>query len=412
MQSAFDFGLSRAEARLAVQVGDIQGAAETIVERTAELLSASVTLVDDRGLVVASSKPVEVGRPYPFPAPRQVEMPVQLNGRTGRILVAPNDAEEEIPFRLTKIVVDLVVSQATVVDRLPNKREIKNKLIHDLLHVEYESEAAVLREAQVLGMDLSPPRSVLLIGAGEYIFHSVRRSSGPTEGEIWQRAGVIVGAVVDFFELPADTICAYIGNGDVAVLKASNPKNLGQWAKDPEEPEGYANSNPSWANLDGTKRAANGLLVYLRRVTRRSLSIGIGRYHPGLRGLASSYADARAALSLGRRLVGNNRVHCLDSLGVAAFVGVSDEQTKIDLSTHLLSPLDHEPDLLQTIDGFFANNCVPSATARALCIHRNTLAYRMDKIASLTGLDPRKFEEAVQIRLALTVRALQGQRAS
>jgi carbohydrate diacid regulator len=399
------------EARVMVQVGDIQDAAETIVERTAELLSANVAVVDDRGLVVASSKPAEVGRPAPLHTAKQIEMPVQLNGRAGTILVAPHDPAEDIPPRLTKIVVDLVVSQATVVDRLPNKHEIKNKLIHDLLHGDFENESAILREAQVLGMELSPPRSVLLIGAGEYIFHGSRRASGPTEAEIWQRAGVIVGAVVDFFELPSDTICAYIGNGDVAVLKATNPKNLGQWATDPEEKESFGNSNPSWANLDGTKRAANGLLVYLRRVTRRSLSIGIGRHHPGLRGLASSYADARAALSLGRRLVGSNRVHCLDSLGIAAFVGVADEQTKIDLSTHLLSPLDHEPELLGTIEGFFANNCIPSAAARALCIHRNTLAYRMDKIASLTGLDPRNFEDAVQIRLALTMRVLQQHRA-
>jgi carbohydrate diacid regulator len=388
---------------VAVQMGPFEQAAETIVERTSELLSAQVAVVDDRGLVVASSRPTEVGRPYPHVSHR-VDMPLQMNGRTGRILVAADTAGENIPPRLTRIVVDLVVSQTTVVDRLPNKHEIKNKLVHDLLHSDFDNESAVLREAQVLGMDLAPPRLVLLIGAGEYVFHGGRRPNGPSEAEIWQRAQVIIGGVVDFFELPSDTICAYIGDGDVAVLKASNPKNLGRWANGPDETDGSA--NPSWANLDATKRAANGLLVYLRNITRRSLSIGIGRHHPGLRGLASSYEDARAALSLGRRLVGNNRVHCLDSLGIAAFVGVRDEQTKVDLATHLLSPLDHEPDLLETVEEFFAHDCTPNATAKALCIHRNTLSYRLEKIASLSGLDPRRFEEAVQMRLALTLRAL------
>ena len=46
------------------------------------------------------------------------------------------------------------------------------------------------------------------------------------------------------------------------------------------------------------------------------------------------------------------------------------------------------------------------AAARALGIHRNTLSYRLDKIASLTGLDARRFDAAVQIRLALLLRAL------
>lgn len=390
---------------MVMSLDGFEQAAETIVERTAELLSAQVAVVDERGIVVASSRPIEVGRPLEPPVHAHLDVPLQTNGRTGTICITPQqDSGEEIPPRLTRIVVDLVVSQATVVDRLTNKHEIKNKFIHDLLHGDFDNESAILREAQVLGMDLSPPRQVLLIGAGEYIFRTGRGTPEATHADASQRAQIIIGGVVDFFELPSDTICAYIGEGDVAVLKASNRKNLGRWASDPEEPD--IGLNPSWANLDATKRASNALLVYLRKVTHTSLSIGIGRHHPGLRGLASSYADARAALSLGRRIVGANRVHCLDSLGVAAFVGVADERTKIDLATYLLSPLDHEPDLLQTVNAFFAHDCAPSTTAKALNIHRNTLSYRLDKVASLSGLDPRRFEEAVQIRLALTLRSL------
>jgi len=122
--------------------------------------------------------------------------------------------------------------------------------------------------------------------------------------------------------------------------------------------------------------------------------------------LARSYQDARAALSLGRRFHGPSGVHCLDSLGLAAFVGVSDERTKVELATHLLSPLDQEPDLLATLAAFFAANCAPSLTAHHLAIHRNTLSYRLDKITSLTGLDPRCFDDGVQIRVALLLRSL------
>jgi carbohydrate diacid regulator len=123
--------------------------------------------------------------------------------------------------------------------------------------------------------------------------------------------------------------------------------------------------------------------------------------------LTESYQDARAALSLGCRFHGQNRVHCLDQLGIAAFVGVSDERTKIDLAVYLLGPLDHEPDLMVTLLSFFEHDCCPSSTAADLTIHRNTLTYRLDKITSLTGLDPRRFDDAVQIRLALVLRSLQ-----
>jgi len=92
-------------------------------------------------------------------------------------------------------------------------------------------------------------------------------------------------------------------------------------------------------------------------------------------------------------------------LGAAAFVGLPDEETKLDLATHLLTPLGQDEDLIETLQVFFEENCSPSLSSRRLSIHRNTLSYRLDKITSLTGLDPRQFDQAVQIRLALLLRS-------
>ncbi len=85
----------------------------------------------------------------------------------------------------------------------------------------------------------------------------------------------------------------------------------------------------------------------------------------------------------------------LDDLGIAAFVGVSNERTKIDLADHLLRPLSGQPELLETLHVFFQENCSPTPTAESLSIHRNTLTYRLNRITALTGLDPRKFDDAV-----------------
>jgi carbohydrate diacid regulator len=255
-------------------------------------------------------------------------------------------------------------------------------------------------------MDLSQPRVVILIEAAEYILGPGAKQQPPSAARIWQRTQTIINAVVDFFHLPNDTICAYIGEGEVAVLKASNRKNLTAWVTDEDELPQF---NPSWAHLAALKRASSALLAQLHTCIDATVTISVGRHHPGITGFPRSYQDARAALSLGRRFHGPNRVHCLDSLGIAAFVGVADERTKIDLATYLLTPLDHEPELLATVSMFFAQDCCPSRTARELAIHRNTLSYRLDKITSLTGLDPRRFDEAVQIRLALLLRSMQGE---
>jgi carbohydrate diacid regulator len=259
-----------------------------------------------------------------------------------------------------------------------------------------------MREASILGLDLAAPRAVILIEAAKYILSPSQQSGLLHDAELRRRLHIVIGSIIGFFHLPNDTICAYIGNGEIAVLKACTTKNLVTWA-------GLAQADrqsEGWANLAALKRAGEALLSHMHVEVSPSIGIAIGRYHPGLGGIARSYQDARAALSLGRCCLGDSRAYCLDGLGTAAFVGISDERTKLELAAHLLSPLDYEPDLIETLQVFFAQDCCPSTTASRLAIHRNTLTYRLQKIALLTGLDPRRFDEATQIHLALLLRSL------
>jgi len=280
----------------------------------------------------------------------------------------------------------------------------RNRLIFDLLHGDASSEDEVVDEARSLGMDLSQPRAVILVDASDYALGPVSEEASLDRiAEVRVRSRTVIGSIVAFFMLPDEAICADLGDGVIAVLKASNSRNLDGWVV---EPQLDVAATPSWANLTALKRAANDLLARLMAQTGASVSIGIGRYHPGVAGLSASFADAGAALRLGHRLYGPNRVHCLDDLGIGAFVGVEDEQTKIGLAHSLLSPLDSEPQLLETLDTFFDADCSPALAASRLQIHRNTLAYRLAKVASLTGLDPHRFDDAVQIRLARVLRGL------
>lgn len=389
-----------------------QRIATTVVERLAELLGGQVWVWDSQGEIVAQSHGRSAGSAPSSIAPLALEtetmtlrVPITLDGQTGEVVIRMPANGEVVSPRLARVLIDLIIHQAAVV-RLPNQHELKNKFIHDLLREPVSDEASILRQAQILGMDLTRPRSVILIDAADYILApSSSRCLETTNAQIWRRVQIIISSIVNFFQLPSDTICAYIGDGEVAVLKASSTQDLVAWTACEDMPD---QSSPSWANLTALKRAGVALLTHLRSDTCASLCIGIGRYHPGLQGLTRSYQDACAALSLGRRLGRQNQVHCLDELGIAAFVGVSDERTKVELARHLLSPLDQEPELLETLDSFFLENCYPTPTANRLVIHRNTLSYRLDKITSLTGLDPRRFDEAMQIRLALLLRSLEG----
>jgi hypothetical protein len=62
-----------------------------------------------------------------------------------------------------------------------------------------------------------------------------------------------------------------------------------------------------------------------------------------------------------------------------------------------------DKELINTAEELFRCHLNISEAARKLYLHRNTLLYRIEKIKNLTGLDIKKFEEAVIFRTIITI---------
>ena len=58
-------------------------------------------------------------------------------------------------------------------------------------------------------------------------------------------------------------------------------------------------------------------------------------------------------------------------------------------------------ELLPTLECYLANDCNMNATARVLYAHRHTVAYRLDRVRELTGLDPASTEDRERLDLGL-----------
>ena len=67
-------------------------------------------------------------------------------------------------------------------------------------------------------------------------------------------------------------------------------------------------------------------------------------------------------------------------------------------------------DLLPTLEAYLANDCNMNSTARAIYAHRHTVAYRLERVKELTGLDPAASED--RERLGLGLKALRIVRRS
>ncbi|WP_285727824.1 PucR family transcriptional regulator [Psychromicrobium xiongbiense] len=133
-------------------------------------------------------------------------------------------------------------------------------------------------------------------------------------------------------------------------------------------------------------------------------SLGLGSQHAGPQGLRWSYLEALEAARRGPGL--NESEGSLTSALLS-----SADATLSALAERTLEPLvrfdaQHHSDLLPTLESYLELNGSLATCAQALSVHRNTVRYRLEKIAELSGLDPSVTEDRVQLWLALSVRRL------
>ena len=135
--------------------------------------------------------------------------------------------------------------------------------------------------------------------------------------------------------------------------------------------------------------------------------VGIGTTVTGIKDLAHSFKEAQVALEVGKVFDTERTIVSYDNLGIARLVyqlptTLCEMFLKEVFKRGSIESLDQET--LFTIQRFFENNLNVSETSRGLFVHRNTLVYRLEKIKKLTGLDLRKFDDAIVFKVALMVK--------
>jgi purine catabolism regulator len=140
------------------------------------------------------------------------------------------------------------------------------------------------------------------------------------------------------------------------------------------------------------------------------VSIGIGRPQPGIEGIRRSHQEARQALTLGRRIQGAGHVTAFEQLGIYRLIFAAEHLPELPLFLEeALGPLIsydqvHGAELIKTLEAFFQANCSPKEAASLLHVHRNTVLYRLDRIAEITHLDLNAADVRLRLHLALHVR--------
>ena len=169
------------------------------------------------------------------------------------------------------------------------------------------------------------------------------------------------------------------------------------------------------ADLGAVEKLATQVLAAATPVMKPgSASVGIGNLANGVGELARSHVEARQALRLTRRAGGRGRVASYRSLGAfRLLLEVQSPDVLRRFVDELLGPLlryaqSRDTPLLETLEALAAARWVRRAAARQLGIHINSMAYRVERIQALTGLQLDDPEIRVALSIALRARAMLG----
>ena len=131
---------------------------------------------------------------------------------------------------------------------------------------------------------------------------------------------------------------------------------------------------------------------------------GVGRTAEKAGALSESLQEARKAIDTGIRHRIPGRVYVYERLALERLTDLIPEERAQAFRESLIPDQAGKvlnSETLETVRVFFQNDLNVSTTARQLFIHRNTLLYRMEKIRKATGLDLRKFDDAVIFRMLM-----------
>ncbi|MFN7209930.1 MAG: PucR family transcriptional regulator [Aggregatilineales bacterium] len=143
------------------------------------------------------------------------------------------------------------------------------------------------------------------------------------------------------------------------------------------------------------------------RLNNADVHCGVGRPASGMDALRHSFREAEQALRLSDELQMQARATFFGNSSLFTLLRAlkSPEELERFCMTWLTDLIAYDArqhsELLETLRAYFANNGNTALTAKELRIHRNTLAYRLNRIAEIARLDLEDADVRLNLHLAL-----------
>lgn len=394
--------------------------ANKIVQRTIKVLGRNINIMDRKGKIIASGNPAQIGgthegsliamqRGEPVEIYKEdvwrlkgvqpgVNIPIKLEDSiVGAVEISGNPSEVKQFGGMVKEIVELMLHEAYMVNKLQNDSKVREIYIQELINSRNpEKFKELVDRGNVLGINIQVPRICMLMDTyylPETVTYLIKGKYSDFEDERQLLQGLkdrIIGFIKEYDGFSNNDIIQHIGGDRFVILK--------EVQSDLPEAEIKARAIEFCENL-GKELSSEFLLKILW---------GIGRLYRGSDALYNSYRDSLAAINISAKYEHVGRIVHIDDVTVENIVSsIPSEQMELLLKS--FHPLANLPgrmrnELMETLEAFFESSMNITDTAKKLDVHRNSVIYRLNKIKEVTGLDPSYFRDLVQLYLAFLSR--------
>lgn len=373
--------------------------AQQIVERTMKIIPFNVNVMDARGIILASGKAARIGDLHPgaqlalakrgtveidaatvanMPGARAgINLPLSVRGQICGVVGITGEPGAVRQFaELVRVTAEMILEQAQLIQELQREKRYREEFLFQLVKKTGIPPASLEAWAARLGVDLGRPRAVTVLELAD--------DALPPDQALMELQRVQAELAARWPEL----LSAVLSPRELALLEPF------------EVPESQQADSAALA-----RRRLQELERIVAPVLHGPAVLAMGIALPGLDGAAASYQAASRTARVGRSRRPEEHLFSYYELSLPVLLSGLDsgwQAEQLRLPLQRLRAFDRKAgSLRKTLAAWFAHGNHPLSTARALHIHRNTLDYRLQKIAELTGLDLADTDDRLLLYVAL-----------
>ncbi|MFC5452814.1 CdaR family transcriptional regulator [Paenibacillus aestuarii] len=370
-----------------------------IVKELSKIVGHNINFMNDEGIVIASTdqsrigvvhegalivlktkKKLEVKENEYAGTKAGINLPVYFENRIiGVIGITSTEPEVMKMAEIIRKMTEILIKEQLIDEREEIVNQSREVFIRDWLEGRWKEEKVLSSRGWMLGLNVNLPRVAVTI----HIQHEDDKLHKNPSFDLQKEHNRYFGYLREAVKFNEQDLIVPLGLMKFVILLTSQGSSAEK-------------------NIEFVSHKIHYILRQLPKSEHFSIIVGVGGHYDFIRGVSASYLEAEKAASLAKP-TGDVSIVFYDDLRLEILLESVPEENRQPFVRKILNleSFSDPEEITETLSLFFACNQSINKTAEQLYIHKNTLQYRLIKIKETTGYDPRVFDEAVLLYLAL-----------